>query len=54
VPAGVEAEDLELGLHPLLGAQLGQPGHLALGRLVAELEGELDESTGGGGGVALD
>ena len=42
VPAGVEAEDLELGPHPLLGRHLGQPGHLALGRRVAELEGELD------------
>src|SRR4051812_21929088 len=42
VPAGVEAEDLELGLHPLLGRQLGQPRDLALRGLVAELEGELD------------
>ena len=28
--------------HPLLGGHLRQPGHLALARLVAEVEGELD------------
>ena len=41
VPAGVEAEDLELGAHPLLGVHLGQPAGLALAGLVAEVEGEL-------------
>ena len=42
VPAGVEAEDLELGAHPLLGVHLGQPADLPVAGLVAEVEGELD------------
>ena len=42
VPAHVEAEDLELGLHPLLGGHLRQPGDLALARLVAQRQGQLD------------
>ena len=40
VPAGVEAEDLQLGAHPLLGVHLGQSADVLL-RLVAEVEGEL-------------
>ena len=54
VAAGVEPEDLQLGLHPLLGRHLGQPGHLALAGLVAEVEGELDRGDRRGGGVARD
>ena len=39
--ADVEAEDLQLGAHPVLRRHLGQPGDGLL-RLVAEVEGELD------------
>ena len=43
VLADVEAQDLQLGPHPLVGGHLGQPGdHLARPRLVAQLEGQLD------------
>src|SRR6185436_1140155 len=37
VPAGVEAEDLELGPHPLLRGHLREAAHLALPRRVAEV-----------------
>ena len=41
VAARVEAEDLQLGTHPLLGTHLGQAADVLL-RLVTEVEGELD------------
>ena len=55
VPAGVEAEDLQLGAHPLRSRSSRQPADLAVVRRVAEVEGELHRGhrarVGGGPGL---
>ena len=56
--AGVEPQDLQLGLHPLLPVELGQPADLAgvqrLGRGVPEVEGQLHRADGLGAAAARD